>query len=47
MIAVLGGRADQPSWLPGLADCVVDSEVELLETVVSSFEELADLALTG
>lgn len=47
MVAQLGDNSNQPAWPPGLADCVAESEVELLETVVSSFQELADLVPAG
>ncbi len=47
MTAMMGPAWQEPSWLPGLAECVVDSEVEMLETVVASVEELAELAPTG
>ena len=47
MTAKLGPAWQEPLWPPGLAECVVDSAVEMLETVVASVKELAELAPTG
>jgi hypothetical protein len=41
MATVMGPNWQEPAWLPGLSDHIVDSRTELLETVVSSFEEVA------
>lgn len=39
--AVIGPDRREAAWLPGLADHIVDSRTELLETVVSTFEDPA------
>ena len=41
MAAVMGPNWREAAWLPGLADHIVDSRTELLETVVSTFEDPA------
>ena len=40
MVAVMGEKWREPTWLPGLSESIVDSTLEILETVVSSYEEL-------
>jgi hypothetical protein len=47
MAAVIGPHWREPAWLPGLTELVFDSRVEMLETVVSSFEDLRELEQTG
>ena len=47
MAAVIGPSWREPAWLPGLTDLLIDSRVEMLETVVSSFEDLKELEQTG
>jgi hypothetical protein len=44
MTAVLGEKWREPTWLPGLTESIVDSRLEILETVVSSYEELTTAA---
>ena len=44
MAKVLGPTWAEPSWLPGLDECVESSSVEMLETVVTSVKDLAELA---
>lgn len=44
---ILGSRWAGPSWLPGLDECVEISSVEMLETVVSSVDELSELTTTA
>jgi hypothetical protein len=44
MAAVMGPSWNEPSWMPGLRESVSDSTIEILETVVSSYEELATAA---
>jgi hypothetical protein len=45
MAAVVGPSWRDPSWLPALADAVERSSLEILETVVSSYEDLRLLAV--
>jgi heme-degrading monooxygenase HmoA len=40
MATVIGPDWRQAAWLPGLADCVGESSLEMLETVVSSYDDL-------
>ena len=44
MAAIMGPSWRDPSWLPELADAVERSNLEILETVVSSYEDLRLLA---
>jgi hypothetical protein len=44
MAAVIGEKWREPTWLPGLSESIVDSRLEILETVVSSYEELKTAA---
>ena len=46
MAAIMGPSWRDPSWLPELADAVERSSLEILETVVSSYEDLRLLAVT-
>jgi hypothetical protein len=41
MTAVMGPKWREPTWLPGLAESIETSSLEILETVVSSYDELA------
>jgi hypothetical protein len=41
MTAIIGPNWREPSWLPGLGEAIESSSLEILETVVSSYEELA------
>jgi hypothetical protein len=43
MAAVIGPRWREPTWLPGLEECIAESSLEILETVVSSYEDLLSL----
>jgi hypothetical protein len=43
MVAVIGPGWREPTWLPGIADAIDKSSLEILETVVSSYEELANI----
>ncbi|HET7496166.1 MAG TPA: hypothetical protein VFJ80_11995 [Candidatus Limnocylindrales bacterium] len=45
MAAIMGPSWRDPSWLPELADAVERSSLEILETVVSSYEDLRLLAV--
>ena len=40
MVAVMGDKWREPAWLPGLSEFMIDSTLEILETVMSSYEEL-------
>jgi hypothetical protein len=44
MVAIIGPGWRDPTWLPGLAEAVAESSLEILETVVSSYDELAALS---
>ena len=44
MAAIIGPSWRDPSWLPELTDAVERSSLEILETVVSSYEDLRLLA---
>ena len=41
MAAVIGPAWREPAWLPGLDEAIASSSLEILETVVSSYDELA------
>lgn len=41
MTAIIGPNWREPSWLPGLGEAIESSSLEILETVVSSYEKLA------
>lgn len=43
MIGAIGPQWREPTWLPGLGDAIDKSSLEILETVVSSYEELANI----
>jgi len=43
MAAIMGPSWRDVAWLPGLSECVVESSVEILETVVSSVDDLVRL----
>ena len=43
MASVIGPAWRKPTWLPGLADAIEGSSLEILETVVSSYEELVEV----
>lgn len=47
MTAVIGPSWREPTWLPGLSEAIADSSLEILETVVSSYDELSGLGLAG
>jgi len=40
MTAIIGPNWREPSWLPGLGEAIESSSLEILETVVSSYEDL-------
>jgi hypothetical protein len=45
MATIMGPNWREPAWLPGLAGVVADSRLELLETVVTSYRDLAETRL--
>jgi hypothetical protein len=45
MAAVMGPGWREPTWLPGLDEAIAQSSLEILETVVSSYDELSELGL--
>ena len=44
MAAVMGPSWKEPTWLPALQESVADSTIEILETVVSSYDQLLEIA---
>ena len=44
MVSVIGARWREPAWLPGLEEAGTESKIELLEAVVTSFEDLGSTA---
>ena len=44
MISVVGPNWREPSWLPALGDAVIDDSLEILETVVTSYDGLLQLS---
>jgi len=44
MVSVIGARWREPAFLPGLEEAVTESRPELLETVMTSYEDLASTA---
>jgi hypothetical protein len=44
MVSVIGPRWREPAWLPGLEEAGTESKIELLEAVVTSFEDLGSTA---
>lgn len=40
MVSIVGPRWREPGWLPGLDGAVTESTLELLETVVTSYDDL-------
>jgi quinol monooxygenase YgiN len=47
MAAVLGQSWQEPSWMPGVGEHVLEATVEILETVATSAEEFEELAAAG
>lgn len=45
MSAIMGPQWSKPTWLPGLAGAIDESSLEILETVVSSYEDLSSADL--
>jgi hypothetical protein len=41
MAATIGPNWREPTWLPGLAEAIETGSLEILETVLSSYDELA------
>ena len=45
MSAVMGPQWSEPTWLPSLREAIADSSLEILETIVSSYEDLPSVGL--
>ena len=46
MSAVMGPQWSEPTWLPPLREAIAESTLEILETVVSSYDDLSSVGLS-